>query len=81
MIRTNFYELNGNRYIILDEIARILHNFNPETGGVEHPHILNPFSHQFREKIHKDAFVCNNFIGALQKYRSAGDRCMHKALW
>jgi hypothetical protein len=48
-----------------DDIARILHNFDSEMGGVEIPHIFNPEKEMFRDKIHKDVFVCTNFVNAL----------------
>ncbi len=59
------------------DIARTLHNFNPEMGGEENPHIFDPEKEEFRDKIHKDVFVCTNFIYALWKYRNATDRFMY----
>ncbi len=70
-------KLNGKQCIMSDDIARKLHNFNPEMGGVEYPHIFNPEKEEFREKIHEDVFVCINFVYALWKYRSAKDRYMY----
>ena len=48
-----------------DDIARKLHNFNPETGGVENPQIFNPEKEKVRNKKHEDVFVCTNFVNAL----------------
>ncbi len=70
-------ELNGKHCIMPDDIARKLHNLNPETGGVENPHIFDPEKEEFRDKIHEDVFVCTDFVYALRKYRNAADRFMY----
>jgi hypothetical protein len=60
-----------------DDIARILHNFNSEMGGVGIPHIFDPEKEMFRDKIHEDVFVCTDFVNALWKYRNARDGVMY----
>jgi hypothetical protein len=60
-----------------DDIARKLHYFNSEMGGVENPHIFNPEKEEFRDEIHEDVFVYTDFIYALWRYRNTSDRIMY----
>jgi hypothetical protein len=57
-----------------DNTARVLHNFDEQTGGAENPHIRDPDTGVFRKFIHSDVFVSNNIPRALRKYRTAADR-------
>ena len=60
-----------------DNTARVLHNFDEQTGGAENPHIRDPDTGVFRKFIHSDVFVSNNIPRALRKYRTANDREIH----
>ena len=49
-------EHNGKKCIIPDNTARVLHNFDEQTGGAENPHIRDPDTGVFRKFIHSDVF-------------------------
>jgi hypothetical protein len=70
-------KLDGEKRIMPDNTARILHNFDENMGGAENPHICHPETRVYREFIHGDVFVSNNTPGAILKYRTANDRKIH----
>ncbi len=70
----NFHD---KKCIMSDNLVRIPHNFNEETGGTAHPHILDPETLVGRSKIHTDVYVNNNFPAGLWKYRAVLDRKMY----
>jgi hypothetical protein len=75
--RNYIEEHHGKKCIMPDNTARVLHNFDEQTGGAENPHIRDPDTRVFRKFIHSDVFVSNNIPRALRKYRTAKDREIH----
>jgi hypothetical protein len=75
--RNYIEEHHGKKCIMPDNTARVLHNFDEQTGGAENPHIRDPDTGVFRPFIHCDVFVSNNIPRALRKYRTAADREIH----
>ena len=47
-------EHHGKKCIMPDNTARVLHNFDEQTGGAENPHIRDPDTGVFRKFIHSD---------------------------
>jgi hypothetical protein len=75
--RNYIEEHHGKKCIMPDNTARVLHNFDEQTGGAENPHIRDPDTGVFRKFINSDVFVSNNIPRALRKYRTANDREIH----
>ena len=75
--RNYIEEHHVKKCIMPDNTARVLHNFDEQTGGAENPHIRDPDTRVYRPFIHSDVYVSNNIPRALRKYRTADDREIH----
>jgi hypothetical protein len=67
-------ELDGKPVLLPDNYVRRNYEYDPEYGGVPNPHICDPDTRVFRDKIHDSCYICNDLVLTMNKYRTAQDR-------
>ena len=67
-------ELEGKPVLLPDNYVRRKYEYDPRDGGIPNPHICDPDTLVFRDKIHDSCYLCNDLVLTMNKYRTAQDR-------
>ncbi len=62
-----FQELDGKPVLLPDNYVRLNYEYDPQNGGVPNPHIFNPDTQVFRDKINDSCYLCNGLVLTMQK--------------